>query len=147
MLFRTELPLSVIPEICEVIRDYPVGISTCEGDTIIAGNNINKYTELTARINLVLEEAVSNVIKHGYEPGADGSVDIEAKVGKDSLEFTLTDTGVPFDPTEAPMPDTNLGVEERPIGGLGVYLIRTIMDSVSYRREGGRNILTLTKRI
>jgi anti-sigma regulatory factor (Ser/Thr protein kinase) len=103
--------------------------------------------ELTARINLVLEEAVSNVIKHGYEPDAEGSVDIEAKVGKDSLEFTLTDTGVPFDPTEAPMPDTNLGVEERPIGGLGVYLIRTIMDSVSYRREGGRNILTLTKRI
>lgn len=51
VLFRTELPLSVIPEICEVIRDYPVGISTCEGDTIIAGNNINKYTELTARIN------------------------------------------------------------------------------------------------
>ena len=60
VLFRSELPLSVIPEICDVIKDYPVGINTYEGDTIIVGNNINKYTELEAKINRMALRYVDN---------------------------------------------------------------------------------------
>ena len=65
----------------------------------------------------------------------------------DALEFTLTDSGKPFDPTAAPEADTSLGVQERPIGGLGIFLVRKIMDTVAYRRTNGKNILTMIKHI
>ena len=109
--------------------------------------SVNVTPEISSGVNLALEEAVSNVMKYGYAPGSEGFVDIEALVRRGSLEFIVTDTGIPFDPTAAEMPDINLGVEERPIGGLGIYLVRTMMDKVSYRREDGRNILTMTKKI
>lgn len=100
-----------------------------------------------SNINLVLEEAVSNVMKYAYEPGTEGEMDLEAILRKGSVEFILSDSGVPFDPTSAPLPDTTLGVEERCIGGLGIHLIMKIMDRVSYKREKGRNILSMTKNI
>lgn len=61
------------------------------------------------------------------------------------LIFTLTDTGLPFDPTQAEDADISLPVEERPIGGLGIFLIKKIMDLVEYRRVDGKNIFTLKK--
>lgn len=98
-------------------------------------------------LNLALEEAVTNVILYAYPEGSDGLVDIEAVIREHSLEFIVTDSGRAFDPTAAPEADTTLGVEDRPIGGLGIYLVRNIMDSVSYVRADGKNILTMTKRI
>ena len=66
---------------------------------------------------------------------------------KDSLVFILSDSGKPFDPTAAPSADISLNVEERPIGGLGIYMVMNIMDKVVYRRDNDRNILTMTKKI
>ena len=99
-------------------------------------------------LNLAHEEAVTNVIEYAYPEGSDGLVDIEAILRKDRLDFIITDSGIPFDPTtERPEVDINAGVEERPIGGLGIYLVRQIMDSVKYRREDGKNILTMIKNV
>ncbi len=98
-------------------------------------------------LNLALEEAVTNVILYAYPEGSDGLVDIEAVIREHTLEFIVTDNGKPFDPTAAPEADTSLGVEERPIGGLGIYLVRNIMDGVTYVRSEGKNILTMTKKI
>ena len=98
-------------------------------------------------LNLALEEAVTNVILYAYPEGSDGLVDIEAVIREHTLEFIVTDSGKPFDPTAAPEADTSLGVEERPIGGLGIYLVRNIMDGVTYVRSEGKNILTMTKKI
>ena len=70
---------------------------------------------------------------------------IDAVIREGSLDFIISDTGIPFDPTAAPEADTSLGVEDRPIGGLGIFLVRKIMDKVSYRRENGKNILSMTK--
>ncbi len=102
---------------------------------------------LAMGLNLALEEAVTNVIMYAYPPGADGLVDIEAIIRKESLDFIITDSGIPFDPTAAPTADITLGVEERPIGGLGIYLVRSIMDTVRYERTDGKNILSMTKQI
>ena len=102
---------------------------------------------LTLNLNLALEEAVTNVIMYAYPEGTDGLVDIEAIIRKDSLSFVISDSGQPFDPTASPDADITLGVTERPIGGLGIYLVRNIMDSVSYERTDGKNILTMTKNI
>lgn len=98
-------------------------------------------------LNLALEEAVTNVIMYAYPEGADGLVDIEAIIRKDRLDFLVTDSGRPFDPTKTPEPDISLGIEERPVGGLGIHLVRAIMDSISYERIDGKNVLTMIKKI
>ena len=101
---------------------------------------------LTMSLNLALEEAVSNVIMYAYPPGSDGLVDVEAVVRNDELEFIVSDNGVAFDPTAAPEADVSLDVDERPIGGLGIFLVKNIMDRVSYTRsDDGKNILSMTK--
>jgi sigma-B regulation protein RsbU (phosphoserine phosphatase) len=102
---------------------------------------------LAMSLNLALEEAVTNVILYAYPEGSDGLVDIEAILSKDKLRFIISDSGMEFDPTAAPEADVTLGVEDRPIGGLGIYLVRKIMDTVSYERADGKNILSMTKKL
>ena len=101
---------------------------------------------VTMSLNLALEEAVTNVMMYAYPEGTVGLVIVEASLEDDTLVFVLRDKGKPFDPTAAPEADITLGVEERPIGGLGIFLVRQIMDSVRYVREGDENVLILTKK-
>lgn len=98
-------------------------------------------------LNLALEEAVTNVIMYAYPKGSDGLVDIEAVIRPSSIDFAIIDSGIPFDPTTVPEAQVDASLEDRPIGGLGIYLVRSIMDSVSYRRYEGKNILSMTKKI
>ena len=102
---------------------------------------------LALSLNLALEEAVTNVILYAYPKGADGLVDVEAILREGSLEFILSDSGTPFDPTAAPEADITLSAEERPIGGLGIYLVRQIMDQVTYVYRDGKNVLSMLKKI
>ncbi len=102
---------------------------------------------LTLNLNLALEEAVVNVLMYAYPEGAIGYVDIHAVLGEHTLEFTITDNGIPFDPTRAPDTDVSVDLENRPIGGLGIYLVRAIMDKIEYTWKNGKNILKLTKNI
>ena len=96
-------------------------------------------------LNLALEEAVSNVILYAYPEGTEGPVDVDAAIWEDRIDFRITDSGRPFDPTRSAGPDLTLNAEDRPIGGLGIYLVKKIMDHVSYTREDGKNILSMTK--
>ena len=99
-------------------------------------------------LNLAVEEAVSNVIMYAYPDGSKGTADISARLADGQLSFVLSDSGVAFDPTRRAEVDTTLSAEERPIGGLGIHLVRQIMDSVSYERTSdGRNVLTMTKKL
>ena len=102
-----------------------------------------------ASLNLVLEEAVVNVIQYAYPEGEEGTltIEVEWKAEENILQFTLSDGGKPFDPTAVPDADTSLSVEERPIGGLGIFLIRQMMDCVEYRYYNNRNTLVMQKRI
>ena len=101
--------------------------------------------DMTMRMNLAMEEAVVNVIDYAYPPDTVGYVDIKAMSYDDHLEFVISDSGKPFDPTKKEEVDISLPVDERRIGGLGIHLVRQLMDSVSYERKDGRNILTLIK--
>ena len=102
--------------------------------------------EMESSLNLALEEAVTNVIDYAYPERTEGEVLIDAAVTDKALTFTITDNGKPFDPTARPEVDINAGVEDRPIGGLGIHLVRQIMDEVRYERRGEKNVLIITKR-
>jgi len=102
---------------------------------------------LSMQLNLALEEAVVNVIDYAYPAGTKGDVTVEVKTTEDSLVFVVSDSGIAFDPTAKAEVDTTLSAEERKIGGLGIHLVRHIMDDVKYERSDGRNILTLCKKL
>jgi sigma-B regulation protein RsbU (phosphoserine phosphatase) len=101
---------------------------------------------LTMSLNLALEEAVVNVMDYAYSEGQRGDVDIEVTADQQWLTFVISDTGIAFDPTAKEDVDTTLSAEERPIGGLGIFLVRQLMDAIDYKREGNKNVLTLRKK-
>ena len=103
--------------------------------------------KLTSSLRLALEETVVNVIHYAYPSGVSGEMDIIAESNHKEVRFTVKDTGWPFDPTSVLEADTTLSVPDRPIGGLGIHLTRKLMDSISYSRSRGQNVLTLTKNI
>lgn len=95
------------------------------------------------QLNLALEEAVVNVMNYAY-PGKEGMpVWLSVEDKEDVINFTLEDEGVAFDPTKEEEPDLTLAAEDRPIGGLGIFLVKNIMNEVSYERCGNRNVLTM----
>lgn len=95
------------------------------------------------QLYLALDEAVSNVVKYAYPAGCEGTIKLTAqRLGRDII-LTLADVGQPFDPTASTPADTTLGVAERPIGGLGIHLIKQMMDQVSYHYTDNMNILTM----
>ena len=98
-------------------------------------------------LNLALEEAVVNVMQYAYPAGTYGTVTIEALFNKEQLRFIISDAGTPFDPTTKEDVDVSLEVVDREIGGLGIHLIRQIMDDISYEYKDGKNVLTLHKNI
>ena len=98
------------------------------------------------QMNLAMEEAVVNVMSYAYPADTVGDVTIEAVTIADQLQFTITDCGTPFDPTAKEDVDPTLSAEERPIGGLGIHLVRQLMDSITYERIDGKNVLTLRKK-
>jgi anti-sigma regulatory factor (Ser/Thr protein kinase) len=98
-------------------------------------------------LNLVMEEALTNVIFYAYEEGDKKEIEIDFDYAGNQLDIKIIDGGKPFDPTKKPDPDINLSVEDRPIGGLGIFLIRKIMDEVRYERVGQRNVLSMSKKL
>ena len=112
------------------------------------GHNESWSTDLLFRVHLVLEELVLNVIDYGFDDGKDDhDLVIVLTSEDDALTIELTDDGLPFDPTkDSQTPDVNAPLEDRPIGGLGVYLVQTMMDEMHYRREDDKNHLKLVVR-
>ena len=95
--------------------------------------------------NLAIEELVTNCIKYGYDDSAEHIIEIELKLSAGELILTVTDDGHPFNPLELPERDTNLPLEDLPIGGLGIHLLRKMSERMDYARVDGKNRLTLRK--
>ena len=102
--------------------------------------------DLTFKLTLALEEAVANVITHAFQGlPPPHSIKVRLVITAQSVGAEIIDNGRPFDPTAAPGPDLSLPLEERDPGGLGIRLMREMMDRVHYRRSAGNNILRLEK--
>lgn len=124
-------------------------LTLLEGFVSEVCDELQEDAALTFNINLVLEEIATNVINYAFPQSEKHSFSIIADGDAGGmLTFQIIDDGVAFDPTnEAPDVDVSLGVEERPIGGLGIFLVKQIMDDVIYNREDNKNILTLRKKL
>jgi anti-sigma regulatory factor (Ser/Thr protein kinase) len=102
---------------------------------------------LAMNLNLVMEEAVTNIINYAFNDSGEHKIKISLSLGKNILTVRIKDDGIYFDPTSREPPDISLPATERPVGGLGIFLISQIMDTVHYSREKNLNVLTLTKKI
>ncbi len=121
---------SALPEIREQIMGQAESIGT--------------DSSVLQRLDLVLEEALLNVMRHGYK-GSSGIIEVTLSATADgSLKLAIIDSGIPFNPLSIPPPDLTLPLEERTIGGLGVHLIRSMTDEAAYYRKNNRNLLVLT---
>lgn len=101
--------------------------------------------DVAMRLKLACEEIVVNVTSYAYPEGSDGFLDVDIQKD-DRIVIRFEDGGVPFNPLEHENPDTTQPWDERPIGGLGIFLVRSMMDDVRYTYENQKNVLTIEKK-
>lgn len=106
---------------------------------------LNLDSSLMSQMTLAVEEAVVNVMSYAYPLGTTGEIQVDALATEQDIKFIITDSGKAFDPTQGGNADISLSAEERPIGGLGILLVQTLMDTINYERINGKNVLTLKK--
>jgi anti-sigma regulatory factor (Ser/Thr protein kinase) len=98
-------------------------------------------------VNLALDELVTNTILYGFDDANGKELCVQVSVAGSELRGELADEGREFNPLNYPSPKFDVPLEERELGGLGLHLVRSLMDRLDYRREGSKNVLTLVKRI
>ena len=113
------------------------------------GEELGLDMELQMNLNLVMEEMVVNVISYAYPQGKEADIELLAESDGKELTFVLSDRGKEFDPTMNETGDTDMDVNpaERDLGGMGIYIVKNIMNEVTYQRLEGKNLLTMKKAI
>jgi serine/threonine-protein kinase RsbW len=102
-------------------------------------------SDIAYALNLSLDEVLTNVISYAYTGTREHQIDVRVRRAHGIVVAEVEDDGHPFNPLDVPPPDLDAPIEERPIGGLGLHIVRAMMDRVEYRRQGDHNVLTLTK--
>ena len=103
--------------------------------------------KLIFQMNLALDELFTNIVSYGFKDGKDHKIEISLAVEAGMLILRIEDDGMPFNPAGAQAPDLKCSLKEHKIGGLGIHLIRHLMDDIDYQRSNHKNILTLRKKI
>jgi sigma-B regulation protein RsbU (phosphoserine phosphatase) len=102
---------------------------------------------ISKKMNMVFDEILNNIISYAYEDKNEHDIDVTVELAGNWLSVKISDDGIPFDPFSIKTPDTDQSLEERDVGGLGIHLVRGMMDKFSYKRENNKNILTFIKHI
>jgi len=98
-------------------------------------------------LNLVLDELFTNIVCYGQKDDPGCNIEVTLSQDRKTLTLSVEDSGIPFNPLEAEIPDLEKGIEERAVGGMGIHIVKSIVDEIQYQRKGNKNILTLTKRL
>ncbi|MCK5071676.1 MAG: ATP-binding protein, partial [Desulfocapsa sp.] len=109
--------------------------------------NYEMSPKITTPICMAFDELLTNIISYAYEDGSEHEIDIKVSSLNDSFVVVISDDGLPFNPFTREDPDTELSVEDRDIGGLGIHLVKNLMDEVYYKRQVDKNVITLVKKI
>ncbi len=120
----------------------------------IAAENIDAFcarhglaTEIAFEVNLAVDKLLTNTISYGYDDDGEHRIKLVLHLEGGALAVEIADDGTVFDSSQAPAPDLGASLDERAKGGLGIYLVHKTMDTLAYRRQDGRNVVTLTKRV
>ena len=105
------------------------------------------HEDVIFAFNLALDEVLTNTMSYGYEDVGAHDIHVRLRVRAGVVQAEVEDDGRAFNPLDVPPPNLDVPLEERPVGGLGLHIVRALMDDVEYRRDGTRNILTLRKRL
>ncbi|MBQ9214349.1 MAG: ATP-binding protein [Bacteroidales bacterium] len=114
---------------------------------VISTEEVSKCEKELFALRLVCDELIVNVVSYAYPKNEDGYLDVEIEKTSQEITLRFKDGGKPFNPLERKMPDINAPLEERQIGGLGIFLTIKQMDSVNYEYTNGENVLTVKKTI
>lgn len=115
-------------------------------ESVMNSDDLPKDEDIQFKIRLCVEEIVENVVNYAYDNGC-GYIEVETSTTPDLWTISFKDAGVPFNPLEKPDPDVTLSLNDRPVGGLGIFLCKQMMDSLAYEHKNGCNILTMSKKI
>jgi len=136
---ESRLSLVLRNDLSELERLSQAVSAWCQGNAVSA--------EAEYHVNLALDEIVSNVIRHGWMDGGAHQLQVSLSCAGNELTVAVEDDALPFNPLEVPAPDITKPLEERAVGGLGIHLVRQIMDGLEYRRHDGKNFLVMKKKI
>ena len=121
-----------VSEIARIIQEFEGFADTQQLPSVIS-----------QKVSIALDELLNNIISYGFDDDEDNGINIQFDYADQRLEVSVVDDGKPFNPFDQRMPDTSLTVEKRSIGGLGVLLVKELMNEVSYQRVQGSNIVKL----
>ncbi len=141
------IPLNIMDQLSLTLKNDLVEIERLSQSLEAFGRSQQLPEELLYAVNLALDEILTNVISYGYADEAEHEITVGLGIQAGELIAEVADDALPFNPLAAPPADVNSPLEERAVGGLGIHLARTLMDTMEYRREGDKNILILKKRI
>lgn len=102
--------------------------------------------ETLYELKIIVDEVASNIIRHGFQDGTSHSFQLDLSLSGGDVSIDVVDEGVHFNPLIIPPPDLSRPIEERRPGGLGIYMVKNLVDDLEYRRENGKNFLTLRKK-
>jgi anti-sigma regulatory factor (Ser/Thr protein kinase) len=130
-------------ELSNRLSDLPAALDELE--SLLSSEQLP--LETIRELRLVAEEVISNIIRYAFKGGEEQRIEVILSCDGQEVRLELRDQGMPFNPLEAPEPDLDAPIETRSEGGLGIHLMRELTDEMSYVRQGGRNVLTLTRRL
>ena len=130
--FKLNSTLSALEKLSEALTNF--------------GRRNGLASKVVHDLNLALEEIFTNIISYGYSDNREHEIKVRLSVQPGEIRVTVEDDGRPFNPLEVPEPDTTKPLEERIVGGLGIYLVRKLMDGLEYKRQGNKNLLTIKKK-
>jgi anti-sigma regulatory factor (Ser/Thr protein kinase) len=131
--FELKNDLSELEQLCQNCEDI--------------GRSINVSDKSIFEMNLALDELFTNIISYGFNDHREHIIKISITVDGDQLEMRIEDDGIPFNPLESKTPDFQCGIEECKIGGLGIHLIKKLMDDLQYQRVADKNVLVLKRKL
>ncbi len=139
-----------------VHADMSLRIAPGQGDFTLCTREVEKFAEtlglspkLVYQLTLVLDELITNIISYGYDTPGCYTIDVQASCDDGILELRVVDDARPFNPITAQPPELDVPLEDRakPVGGMGIHLVKSLMDSVDYQRKDGKNMLFLRKNL
>jgi anti-sigma regulatory factor (Ser/Thr protein kinase) len=128
----------------EIINDLKeVSVVIAEFESFCLKHNVENTA--VQKMNVVLDEIINNIINYGYPQEEERLISVKITIENSSMTLIITDDGVAFNPFSIDKPDLSLSLEDRPIGGVGLHIVKNLMDSYAYERVSDRNIVEIVK--